>query len=116
MPLPNAFSVLYTLWNFETRFAPEIVVYLPMTCCAQGKELPPIDEEAVGIVQPEETVEEPFSSVWKSTSVLSDLASRTAPSIFNWPAPCSKVLAPAIGCALYCSSMRIIPGVRFGLT
>ena len=68
------------------------------------------------MVQPAGTVDEPFAAVWKSISVRSERASRTAPSIFNAPAPCSKVLAPETGRAEYCMIILIIPGVRFGLT
>src|SRR5689334_17037037 len=48
-------------------------------------------------------------------SVRTDLASATAPSMLSSPAPCCSMLAPAIGCALYCSIALISGGVRPGL-
>src|SRR4030095_8755454 len=41
-------------------------------------------------------------------------ASRTAPSRFNRPAPCSKLLTPASGCAVYSRSALTRFGLRFG--
>src|SRR5262252_8485452 len=46
-------------------------------------------------------------------SVRTSLATRTAPSTFNSPAPCSSMLKPANGCAVYIKSALTMLGVSF---
>src|SRR6266550_8198314 len=46
--------------------------------------------------------------------VRTSLAMRTAPSMFNSPAPCSSILEPASGCAVYIRIILIMFGVSFG--
>src|ERR1051326_7599642 len=49
-------------------------------------------------------------------SVRTSLASLTAPSTLTWPAPCSNMLKPASGCAVYIRIVLTMFGVRLGLT
>ena len=42
-------------------------------------------------------------------------ASWTAPSMLSWPAPCSKVLKPLSGCAVYWRTILTMFGVSLGL-
>src|SRR5437763_5847019 len=48
-------------------------------------------------------------------SLLTNLASRIAPSMLISPAPCSNILKPARGCAVYIRIILTMFGVRFGL-
>src|ERR1043166_126748 len=48
-------------------------------------------------------------------SVRTSFARRIAPSRFNSPAPCSSILKPASGCAVYIKIILIMFGVRLGL-
>ena len=78
-----------------------------------AKVFPPIVDVAAGSVSPAGSIEAPRSSVWKSASVRSDRASRTAPSMFSCPAPCWYMFAPAIGRAEYCRIALIAFGVSY---
>src|ERR671932_2203781 len=49
-------------------------------------------------------------------SVRTSLASLTAPSTLTWPAPCSNMLKPASGWAVYIRIALTMFGVRLGLT
>src|SRR5687767_7318531 len=82
--------------------------------CAQLNVFPPIVELGVGAAQPSGTIAVPLDIDRKSTSVRSDRATFTAPSILREPAPCLYISAPAIGFAVYCRSILIMFGVRFG--
>ena len=46
---------------------------------------------------------------------LLPFASRTAPSMFSMPAPCSSTFDPGSGCAVYCRIAFTSGGVRPGL-
>src|SRR5947209_11976502 len=48
-------------------------------------------------------------------SFRTSLAKRIAPSIFSSPAPCSSILKPASGCAVYIKIILIKLGERLGL-
>src|SRR5882672_7450295 len=47
-------------------------------------------------------------------SVRTNLATRTAPSTFNAPAPCSNMLKPLTGWAVYINRALIMFGVNWG--
>src|SRR5713101_1787363 len=47
--------------------------------------------------------------------VLIDLANRAAPSTLSSPVPCSSMLYPAIGPAVYINAILTMLGVRLGL-
>src|SRR5918911_5028362 len=55
------------------------------------------------------------SGVLDDRSVRTSLANLTAPSRLISPAPCSKLLKPASGCAVYMRIALIRLGVNFGL-
>ena len=77
----------------------------------------------VGAVTPDLSSDVPSGIVTFSTegfqycgrSVRKSLARRTAPSMLSWPAPCSKALKPASGCAVYIRMALTMFGVRRGL-
>src|ERR1051325_6858680 len=79
--------------------------------------------EGVGAVAPDLSREVPTGSDAFSTegfqycgrSVRMSLARRTAPSMLSWPAPCSKALWPASGCAVYIRKDLTRFGVRRGV-
>src|SRR2546423_14447588 len=56
------------------------------------------------------------SGVEDDRSVRTSFAKRTAPSTFNSPAPCSNMLKPASGCAVYIKIILTMFGVSFGLS
>src|SRR5678816_292925 len=90
--------------------------WLARTSLAHGNEPPAIVEVEVGANHVIGTIDVPRPAVEKSTSVRSVLAMRTAPSMLSCPEPCSNMSAPAIGWAVYSSSIFIMLGVSFLLT
>src|SRR5689334_5331927 len=77
----------------QTKLKPEIVV------CGAG-------EDCVSKLDPKHG----FSRQSKSARTI--FARPTAPATLSWPAPCSKVLKPASGWAVYISSTFTMFGVR----
>ena len=84
----------------------------------QLKLLPLIVDEVEGKVLPDASIVPPAATVpalmAEPRSVRKTLASFTAPSTFNSPAPCCSRLAPASGCAVYCRIALMSGGVRPG--
>src|SRR5438093_1372115 len=54
------------------------------------------------------------TTVVDERSFRTNFARRTAPSMFNSPAPCSSMLKPAKGCAVYIKIILMRLGVRLG--
>src|ERR1043165_7475744 len=81
-----------------------------MIPCDQGKVKPSIDEDGLGGV---DTISSGApNKVAFDKSVRTSFAKRTAPSTFNSPAPCSRWLKPASGCAVNISTALTRFGVR----
>src|SRR5690348_2321711 len=92
------------------------MLWLPTTVCDHATVESPIVERLKAPATEPDTIDVPVDAVEKSTSVRIDLVRRAAPSIFNSPAPCDRVLAPASGWAVYSTSVLIMFGVRRGLS
>src|SRR5882672_7200528 len=72
-----------------------------MVVCALGAVWVKRDEPGEGANNPRRSVRIIF-------------ATATAPATFTWPAPCSNVLNPASGCAVYIKIIFTMFGVRLG--